>query len=495
MSHNIRCYGTGIMIEDFMVKLWYADRHGVVVSRPFDMFVESDKLLLVVAAIAGADIAKMGVCPFSRFPSSKLDSYEGSKLVFQPGPMTERLPEVEFTIDTSRPVETNFGIVGRGTTIIPLKATAEFWSEDLVAKMAWPRESRLAEADYIRVVRSRLARKPQYLHHIVDMKCWISRTMEEMKLPRASMALHNFEYERREFRMIVMKKYERLEQVESVDEFKRVFCDVVRAHYGVWETSSILHRDTSSYNVMFYRDDGRVVGVLCDWDMAACISPEDEAVNDDVDDDVPDSAAMKTQGTATMDGKPRAKAEYTTEAGVVNLRTEGRCKARQRTGTGPFMALDLLRAGPVPFPRYRYDLESFFFLLAWFCVVHDPVRHKFGHLPEWENSDMFTIGLYKREFLYHNGLFDQISRVGPTYLPLWESWVEPLRFLLGLYILDQDGINFLKRRLRAQRKKHSAAMTTATLEEIVVAKKRMHDPPTYEKFMEVLGEPLDITSS
>lgn len=122
MSHNIRCYGTGIMIEDFMVKLWYADRHGVVVSRPFDMFVECDKLLLVVAAIAGADIAKMGVCPFLRFPSRKFDSYEGVKLVFQPGLMTERLPEVEFTIDTSRPVETNFGIVGRGTTIIPLES-------------------------------------------------------------------------------------------------------------------------------------------------------------------------------------------------------------------------------------------------------------------------------------------------------------------------------------------------------------------------------------
>ncbi|OSX56320.1 hypothetical protein POSPLADRAFT_1037599 [Postia placenta MAD-698-R-SB12] len=257
MSHNIRCYGTGIMVENFMVKLWYADRHGVVVLRPFDMFVECDKLLLVVAAIAGADIAKMGVCPFLRFPSSKFNSYEDVKLVFQPGPMTKGLPEVKYIIDTSRIVETDFEIVSRGTTIIFLKATADTGSEGLVAKMIWPPESRVAD-------RSRLAQKPQYLQNI------------EIRLPRASMTLHNFEYEHREFRMIVMKRYEELEQV--------------RTHHWVWETSNILHRDISSNNIMFYRDDGRVVGVLCDWDMAACISHEDKAV--------------KTERTTTIDKEP-----------------------------------------------------------------------------------------------------------------------------------------------------------------------------------------------
>ncbi|EED78829.1 predicted protein [Postia placenta Mad-698-R] len=442
MAHNIRCYGTGIIIEDFMVKLWYADRHGVVVSRPFDMFIECDKLLLVVAAIAGADIAKMGVCPLLRFPSSKFNSYEDVKLVFQPGPMTKGLPEVKFTIDTSRIVETDFGIVGRGTTIIPLKATAEFGSEDLVAKMAWPSESRVAEADYIRVVRSRLAKKPQYLRHIVDMKCWISRTIEEIQLPRAFMGLHNF----------------------------------------------------GSNNIMFYRDGGRVVGVLCDWDMATHISHEDEAADDDFENVVPVSIAVKTERTATADGKPTANADRATdEAGVANtgeppvdgdvdLKTEARCKARYRTGTGPFMALDLLRTCPVAFPRYHYELQSFFFLLVWFCVVYDPVKHEFGHFPEWENSDMFTIGLNKREFLYDVDLFDDISsRANPIYQPLWKSWVKRLRVVLCSYLHDHDGIRFLKESLVLHQENYSAAMVAETLEEIAATKKRLRDRLTRGK--------------
>ncbi|EED80082.1 predicted protein [Postia placenta Mad-698-R] len=306
MSHNIRCYGTGIMIEDFMVKLWYADRHGVVVSRPFDMFVECDKPLLAVATIAGASVAKMGVCPFLRFPSN----------------------------------------------------------------------------------RSRLAKKPQYLRHIVDMKCWISRTIEEIRLPRAFMALHNFGYERREFQMIVMKKYEKLEQVESVDEFTRVFCDVVRAHHWVWETSSILHRDISSNNIMFYRDDGRVAGVLY------------------------------------------------------------------------------------------------------------PEKHEFGHLPEWEDSTMFTIGFNKREFLYVDGVRAQISsRVHPVYRPLWNSWVNPLAAMVGRYAHDRDGVQLLRTSLlRTGRGEHSVTELEEVREDIETPTARMLRRFTYPKLMSVLGEPLDIDS-
>ena len=52
--------------------------------------------------------------------------------------------------------------------------------------------------------------------------------MEHINLPRAFMDLdESSNFDERELRCIVMPRYERLEAVESVDEFKKIFIDVV----------------------------------------------------------------------------------------------------------------------------------------------------------------------------------------------------------------------------------------------------------------------------
>ncbi|KAI0925196.1 hypothetical protein AcW2_005874 [Taiwanofungus camphoratus] len=91
--------------------------------------------------------------------------------------------------------------------------------------------------------------------------------MEQMDLPRFYMS-GLLGYEEQIFHLMMMKKYEVLEQVNSVDEFKKIFIDVVNAHHWVWKTSAILHHNISANNIMFYRKDGLVMGVLCNWDLA-----------------------------------------------------------------------------------------------------------------------------------------------------------------------------------------------------------------------------------
>ncbi|KAH9832225.1 uncharacterized protein C8Q71DRAFT_267412 [Rhodofomes roseus] len=79
------------------------------------------------------------------------------------------------------------------------------------------------------------------------------------------MGLYTAEIDLRVCRTLVMKSYERLELVDSVEDFKKVYVDVVRAHYWVWRTTRTLHRNISTNNVMWYRrSDGNVIGILCD---------------------------------------------------------------------------------------------------------------------------------------------------------------------------------------------------------------------------------------
>ena len=76
---------------------------------------------------------------------------------------------------------------------------------------------------------------------------------------------------------------------------------------------------------MFKRKDGKVKGIVNDWDMASILNDAGE---------VPTSAA------------------------------------KHRTGTIPFMARDLLVSNPPPH-LYRHDLESFFFVLVWAAIHYD----------------------------------------------------------------------------------------------------------------------------
>lgn len=224
------------------MSLWYADRMGLVQTTPFDIFDEPHLLLLFVAALARADHQKLGVCPLLTFPShtlidKKFDNYNGVTLDLQKavdcdGKITRNL---KFTIVPDCEIHTDLGTIGRGTTVIPVKASGKaqklFGKKHLIAKIAWPIESRHGEDMFIRKIRKKLKeKKPGFLDHIVDLKCSASQTMEEVALPRAFMddllRLENFE--RRLLRCLVMEEYSPLESVRSVDEFKTIFVDAVK---------------------------------------------------------------------------------------------------------------------------------------------------------------------------------------------------------------------------------------------------------------------------
>ena len=51
---------------------------------------------------------------------------------------------------------------------------------------------------------------------------------------------------------------------------------------------------------------------------------------------------------------------------------EPRSTSKQRTGTEPYMAVDLLVTGPPPPHLYRLDVESLFYVIAYVvCQYHE----------------------------------------------------------------------------------------------------------------------------
>ncbi|KAJ3924644.1 MAG: kinase-like domain-containing protein [Lentinula lateritia] len=124
------------------------------------------------------------------------------------------------------------------------------------------------------------------------------------------------DYEERVMRVTFLDKLQPLSDLEDPREFAQVFYDVLQIHQWLYERVGILHRDLSSGNIMYRRKNGKVYGVLNDFDLSSRVRDMDKGAT-----------------------------------------------SKQRTGTRPFMSIDLLNPDWEGGHLYRHDLESLFYIM------------------------------------------------------------------------------------------------------------------------------------
>ncbi|THH33278.1 hypothetical protein EUX98_g923 [Antrodiella citrinella] len=580
LSHGVRTYATGFLLQDTTMSLWYADRMGLVQSEPFNVETQPHLLLLMVAAHHYGTPHDFGLNPLLSLPpdTHHLTSYHNMTLtlptatsailpppdatsetntVFDEG-TGDALGSLQFQVDLdgNREINTAYGTVSRGTTIIPVVATqgtpsAAYWGASrLVAKFACPLETRQAEDRFIRVIRRKLntdSKARQFLKNIVDLKCSFSCKMEDecMRLPRAMMRRVADDV-RRSFRVLVMPEYLPMERISSPHELQRIFIDVVTGHHWVFETSHILHRDISYGNIMFYREEHegeeRVIGVLTDWDLAEKQEEDGTQIKEDERHRKPIIAqpsgfssssltsltSSDTQGGKEQMGGPEAEQEGGKSKGKGRKRKRGRKgkgkaqepepasepidedalqqearkrqRAKYRTGTGPFMAWDLLQGGATPIHLYRHDLESFFWVLAWFLAVFDPKEHKLGIVPDWHQSSLLNVGAAKGSFLQDRDVFNRVfAKTDPAYRPLTTSHLKWLR----IYICRAKNLCNLEAAASAAyfemldqgsdadvENPYWDDMLAKTRKDLIMARTELRDLVTFDMFMAAINMPL-----
>ena len=115
--------------------------------------------------------------------------------------------------------------------------------------------------------------------------------------------------------------------------------------------------------------------------------------------------------------------------------------ASHRTGTGPFMAIELLQTTKGSPHFYRHDLESFFYLLIWctcgFLLHGEEVRERMV-MEEW------TVEIWDRIRKDKNDLFDPESlaldsleqATTSPFKPLWDHWIRPLAKMISYARID-----------------------------------------------------------
>ena len=176
-------------------------------------------------------------------------------------------------------------------------------------------------------------------------------------------------------------------------------------------------------NIMWFKREMEIIGVLCDWDLAEDQSNGDLQAVDTGPLDVaapPDKRkgkAVPLRVSQLVAGKPSDQQNERAAAA-----SEAQVQPRYRTGTGPFMALDLLDKGKPPPHIYRYDLESFFYLYICSAATYSPdSKQKIRVIPQWD-KDLASIAESKRQFFAEKEKFNILfQNVHPDYRGVVDS--------------------------------------------------------------------------
>ncbi|KDQ23804.1 hypothetical protein PLEOSDRAFT_162191 [Pleurotus ostreatus PC15] len=435
LASTCRRWATGMVITDTQVALHYYDRMGAIFTKPFKFDEEPWKLALFALAIGQCDLVQAGFEPLiapnvNAVLSQPLGSLKGAVLnvpkeTRNEGSVTQGGDSdgIKFVNTLGQGVYSHFqitgdplyiygGLTGKGSHVLPGdlirmedKGATDDQREEptvpvnakgsMVVKLSWPMEKRpFLEAQTIDTLANKI---PWIKRHLPRIHCALTIKGKSMGLPRH--LFHNMttahELEQRYFTLLFADRYEHLWDIKTVDDFQVAYVGIVECHYNASRYGKMLHRDISENNLLWTRKANEVVGVLNDWDL---------------------STRVDVVGNST----------------------------NHRTGTGPFMALDLLGKEP-PVHLYRHDLESLFYVLIWAAVHYDiggkvPYSHTVDPALEKWNGDFEEARVAKLAFF--SDAESVLEHLQPVFEPLREAWIEPL---LDLFRKARANANLLAR--------------------------------------------------
>ncbi|GAW08200.1 other 1 protein kinase [Lentinula edodes] len=215
-------------------------------------------------------------------------------------------------------------IIGRGTVVVGAKVVASplpnFVGKRVVVKWSWVATTRKEEGYIVKKAAEHAdANRPRMRHHLPNIYHYQEFPKQTPQCQKFLLANFKDGYEEHVLRIVVQEELHPITDLTDATElagaFKQIF-ELGAGYRWLYERPKIMHRDVSISNLMFHRIDGKLYGVLNDFDLATF-----------------------------HDGS------------VPSI-------SKQRTGTTPFMARDLLEHPP-PRHFYRHDLESFLYVLAF----------------------------------------------------------------------------------------------------------------------------------
>ncbi|KAF8877383.1 hypothetical protein BD779DRAFT_1475263 [Infundibulicybe gibba] len=313
-----------LVIINNVAYVWYYDNENSVQSCGIDFIDDLPYFLVLLLAFQRFDEQNWGVM-------EEFKTVEPGKESTQPSSDGDTFlhfnePELQFKLSEKK-IRGHYGLKGRCTQILeatsnsqdPRDPTDTLEGVDMVAKLYWPQESRTPEAQILAEAHRVGKGNARIEGHLPELIYTRDFDQYSTKHIRALLDLESDNSERI-LRLIIFRRLSPITDLIGA-EFWKAFWECFCCHLDLWR-GGVRHCDISVSNLMYDKISKR--GILNDFDLAL-------------------------------------------------LRARRLPSGTERTGTMPFMALDLLEEpawkGEVR-REYRHDAESFAWVLLWICCTY-----------------------------------------------------------------------------------------------------------------------------
>ncbi|KAJ7625017.1 hypothetical protein DFH06DRAFT_1008349 [Mycena polygramma] len=373
------------------IRLYIFDRAGVVTSDCFDLHKDPETFVRVMVAFMFTnDPAVLGY-------DTSITKTDDGRFIEVAG-VKYKIVKTLFISDVVR---------GRGTVCWH----ARHGDQDFVIKDTWADDSRPhTEAEILKMAHG-VEGVPKVIADVIVIINGVEGTTHHLRsniTPGTDIDKQYSAIERRIHRRLVLTPFgNALPTFATRKELISIFIDVVTAHRCLYEEANILHRDVSINNILLVP------------------SPQ-----------LPTTSSSTRAGSSPSTfpaglpapGPRRGLLIDVDYALVLNEGKRGPPATGHRTGTLPFMAIDILLKGEeLPEHEPRHDLESLLYVLIWVCVHYagpcDVERQNFGiyesPLSDWVSGSTYkAIGKMKKSTMTDNDLWE--GEVLETFAPYFE---------------------------------------------------------------------------
>ncbi|KAJ3807773.1 hypothetical protein F5876DRAFT_47412, partial [Lentinula aff. lateritia] len=295
LNGGLRSHMIAVLVSRNSLELLYYDRSLVLKSQPLDFTEDTTSFLAILFGSGDLTPTQWGdpasallkaptVAPFSDDYNAM---YFGYLLTLSEG----------WQLQLTNVIFRAHGIIGC-----------------VVMKWSWVATTRKEEIYIVKkAVEHADANRPSMRHHLPNIYHYPQQTPQCQEF-----LLANFKdaYEEHILRIVAQEELHPITDLTDSTELAGAFKQIFECYRWLYEGPKIMHCDVSISNLMFQRIDGKLYGVLNDFDLAA----------------FHDGSMPST--------------------------------SKQRTGTKRFMARDLLEHPPQRH-FYRHNLESFLYVLAF----------------------------------------------------------------------------------------------------------------------------------